>query len=181
VRPRIATGSLLACAVIAGCGGGSARTGSVESRSTLTLTSSAFLNGSNIPARYTCDGEDGAPPLTWTRVPVRARSLALLVEDKDAPGGAFLHWSVYGLSRGSSGIAGGRLPAGSREGKNSLGHVGYTGPCPPKGDPAHHYLFMLFALDVPTDLAAGASPGVVRGFVAEHSIASGTLTGLYRR
>jgi Raf kinase inhibitor-like YbhB/YbcL family protein len=170
-------------AALAGCGGGekSAGGGLLPAHTTLGLSSSAFLNGSSIPARYTCDGEEVSPPLTWTRVPVRATSLALLVEDRDAPGGAFVHWSAYDLPRGSSGIGAGRLPSGSAEGQNSFGRTGYGGPCPPKGDPDHHYVFSVYALDDQPGLPPGATPAAVRAAIAGHAIATGTLTGLYRR
>jgi Raf kinase inhibitor-like YbhB/YbcL family protein len=170
-------------AVLAGCGSGSGATasGPRPTRSTIGLASSAFLDGSSIPSRYTCDGEDLPPPLTWTRVPPRARSLALLVEDQNAPGGTFLHWSVYDLPRGSSGTATGHLPQGSVEGANSFGRVGYGGPCPPRGEPPHHYVFSIHALDDTPALPSGASPAAVREAVAAHAIAAGTLTGTYRR
>jgi Raf kinase inhibitor-like YbhB/YbcL family protein len=169
-------------AALAGCGSGKGPTasGPRPTRSTVGLTSSAFLNGSSIPSRYTCDGEDLAPPLTWTRVPARARSLALLVEDHNAPGGEFLHWSLYNLPRGSSGT-GRKQPQGSVEGQNSFGRVGYGGPCPPRGDPPHHYVFSIYALDDKPGLPAGASPAAVREAVAAHAIAAGALTGTYRR
>jgi Raf kinase inhibitor-like YbhB/YbcL family protein len=183
---------LLAVGVLAGataCGGasngksgaGSTPTAARPTRTTLGLSSSAFLNGSSIPAHYTCDGENVSPPLTWTRVPVRARSLVLLVEDRDASGGEFVHWSLYDLPRGSSGLSSGRVPAGGVEGENSYGRTGYSGPCPPTGDPAHHYVFSLYALDNRPELPPGASPGSVREVIAAHSITTGTLTGLYRR
>lgn len=167
---------------LAGCGASKAtRSGALLTRSTLGLSSSAFTNGSSIPRRYTCDGEDVAPPLAWRQVPARARSLALLVEDHDAPGGAFVHWSVYNLPRGYSGTSAGRLPSGSAEGQNSFGRSGYGGPCPPKGEPAHHYVFSIHALDDYPRLPPGASPVVVRQAIAAHSLAAGTLTGLYCR
>jgi len=169
------------CVAVAACGGGSSGGSPNRTRTTLLLNSSAFLNGSSIPARYTCDGENSSPPLTWTRVPVRARSLALVMQDTDAPGGAFVHWTVYGLPRGSSGMSPGRIPAGSAEGVNSSGRPGYTGPCPPEGDPAHHYVFTLYALEADPDLPSGASLASVRAAVAEHTVTSGTLTGTYRR
>ena len=170
-------------AALAGCGSGNGATASGPrlTRSSVGLTSSAFLNGSSIPSRYTCDGEDIAPPLTWTRVPARARSLALLVEDQNSPGGAFLHWSVYDLPRGSSGTGTGQLPRGSVEGRNSFGRVGYGGPCPPRGDPPHHYVFSVHALDDNPGLPTGASPAAVREALAAHAIATGVLTGTYRR
>jgi Raf kinase inhibitor-like YbhB/YbcL family protein len=168
---------------LAGCGSGNGTTasGPRPTRSTVGLTSSAFLDGSGIPSRYTCDGEDVAPPLTWTRVPARARSLVLLVEDQNAPGGAFVHWSVYDLPRGSSGTETGHLPQGSVEGRNSFGRFGYGGPCPPRGDPPHHYVFSIHALDDKPGLPPGASPAAVREAVAAHAIAAGVLTGIYRR
>ena len=170
-------------AALAGCGSGNGMTASSPrpTRTTVGLTSSAFLNGSSIPSRYTCDGEDSAPRLTWTRVPARARSLALLVEDQNALGGTFMHWSVYNLPRGSSGTGTGHLPQGSVEGLNSFGRVGYGGPCPPRGDPSHHYVFSIHALDDKPELPSGASPAAVSEAVAAHAIAAGALTGTYRR
>ena len=168
--------------VLAGCGTGGGGTASApRAASSLGLSSSAFLDGSSIPSRYTCDGQDVSPPLTWTPVPARARSLALLVEDRDAPGGAFVQWSLYYLPHGSSGTGGGRLAPGSAQGRNSFGRVGYGGPCPPKGDPAHHYVFSLHALNDYPGLPPGASPASARAAIAGHSIASGTLTGTYSR
>jgi Raf kinase inhibitor-like YbhB/YbcL family protein len=184
VRARVVVpGAVLLAAAIAGCGGSgmSSEKGSAPERSVLGLSSSAFLNGSSIPARYTCDGEDVSPPLAWTRVPVGACSLALLVEDRDAPGGAFLHWSVYDLPRGSAGLSTGRVPSGSAQGQNSFGRPGYGGPCPPNGDPPHRYVFSLNALDEEPGLPPGAIPATVRDAIAGHTIATGTLTGLYRR
>jgi Raf kinase inhibitor-like YbhB/YbcL family protein len=185
-RPiAIATALLLTALLgaLAGCGSGSGATasGPHPTRSTIGLSSSAFLNGSSIPSRFTCDGEDTAPPLTWTRVPARARSLALLVEDQNAPGGVFVHWSVYDLPRGSSGTGTGHLPPGTAEGRNSFGRLGYGGPCPPRGDPPHHYVFSIHALDDNPGLPSGASPAAVREAVAAHAIATGALTGTYHR
>lgn len=114
-------------------------------------------------------------------MPARARSLALLVEDQDAAGGSFVHWSAYDLPRGASGAGALRLPPGSAEGRNSFGRVGYGGPCPPKGDAPHHYVFSIYALDDYPGLAPGASPAAVREAISGHAIASGTVTGLYRR
>jgi Raf kinase inhibitor-like YbhB/YbcL family protein len=186
MRWQIASATALLAAspltALEGCGGSKRLAPSPSPTSTgLVLASSAFREGSSIPRRYTCDAEDIAPPLTWTRVPARSRSLALLVEDKDAPGGAFLHWSVYDLPPASRGIAGGRLPSASAEGQNSFRRVGYGGPCPPKGDPAHHYVFALYALNVRPVLPAGANPDAVRRAVGAHTLAEGTLTALYRR
>jgi hypothetical protein len=113
--PTAALVSASILTAVAGCGASNraSRTVPHSTSGALRLSSSAFLDGSSIPRRYTCDGEDTAPPLRWTDVPARARSLALLVEDQNAPGGAFVHWSVYALPRGSSGTRTRRLPTGS--------------------------------------------------------------------
>lgn len=169
-------------ATIAGCAADEpAQDTPRPTRTTLGLFSSAFLDGSTIPARYTCDGENVSPPLAWSRVPARARSLALTVEDQDAPTGAFLHWSVYDLPRGSSGLSTGRVLPDAAEGENSSGTSGYDGPCPPKGDDAHRYRFRLYALDAELGLPPGAAPDPVREAIARHAITNGTLTGRYRR
>jgi Raf kinase inhibitor-like YbhB/YbcL family protein len=171
---------------VAGCGGGggsktSSATTPKPTGTTLGLSSTAFVDGASIPKRYTCDGEGASPPLTWTRVPSRAHSLALMVEDPDAPGGTFTHWSVWDMPRGSAGTAPGKVPPGSVQGANSGGQTGYTGPCPPPGDSAHHYVFRIYALDDDLGLKSGASPDAVRAAIGQHAIATGTLTGRYRR
>lgn len=171
---------------VAGCGGGGGGSGTTASApkptgTTLGLNSTAFVDGASIPKRYTCDGEGTSPPLTWSRVPSRARSLALTVEDPDATSGTFVHWSMWDIPRGSAGTNPGKVPPGSVQGRNSAGSTGYTGPCPPPGDSAHHYVFRIYALDDDLGLAAGASPDAVRTAIKQHAIASGTLTGRYRR
>jgi hypothetical protein len=168
---------------LAGCGASRVATRSAarSAPSILELSSSAFRNGSSIPTRYTCDGQDAPPALAWTALPPGARSLALLAEDENAPGGAFVHWSLYDLPAGSLAVGSARLPAGSVEGRNSFGRIGYGGPCPPKGDPAHHYVFSIHALDDYPGLRRGASPAAVRQAIAGHSLAAGRLTGTYRR
>jgi Raf kinase inhibitor-like YbhB/YbcL family protein len=129
--------------------------------SVFALTSAAFTNQGTIPRRYTCDGRDVSPPLRWTAPPRSARGLMLLVTDPDAPGGGFVHWRASGIApRAGSVREGAHL---GRAGKNSFGHRGYSGPCPPPG-PAHHYVFVLRALDA-------------RG----RTIASARLVGRYAR
>jgi Raf kinase inhibitor-like YbhB/YbcL family protein len=118
-----------------------------------TLESSAFEHGGTIPARYTCDGDDLSPPLRWTDVPESARSLALVVEDRDAPGGVFTHWIGWGLDPAGGGLAEGEAPPG--EGRNDFGTIGYRGPCPPPGHGRHRYVFRLYALDGDPGPASG--------------------------
>src|SRR5215211_5997173 len=113
--------------------------------SDFTLESSAFDHTQAIPERYTCDGDDLVPPLRWTNVPDEARSLALVVDDPDAPSGVFTHWVAWGLDPRAAGHAEGEAAPG--EGRNGFGTNGYRGPCPPRGHGRHRYVFRLYALD----------------------------------
>jgi Raf kinase inhibitor-like YbhB/YbcL family protein len=119
----------------------------------MTLTSAAFKHGGEIPAKYTCDGEDISPPLSWSDVPPTALSLALIVEDPDAPDPAapqriWTHWVLYDMPPDTDGleedVTSSELPPGTREGLNDWHRTGYGGPCPPIG--RHRYFFKLYAL-----------------------------------
>lgn len=126
----------------------------------MQLKSDAFTPEGNIPKPYTCDGENVSPPLRWTNVPDQAKSLALLVEDPDAPSGVFVHWLVYNippheLALPKSMSRDPMIGNGIRQGENSFEHIGYDGPCPPSG--VHHYRFELFALDTVLGLEPGAT------------------------
>ncbi|NUO52691.1 MAG: YbhB/YbcL family Raf kinase inhibitor-like protein [Polyangiaceae bacterium] len=121
----------------------------------MKLTSTAFENEGAIPSKYTCEGNDVAPPLAWTGAPAGTKSFALIVDDPDAPDPrapkqTWVHWVVYGLPAASKGIAeGGKLPDGAHAGTNDFKHESYGGPCPPVGK--HRYFFKLYALDKPID------------------------------
>src|SRR5919197_6162289 len=120
----------------------------------LEITSGAFEEGATIPRRHTCDGENVSPPLAWSGAPEGTRSLALIVDDPDAPVGTFAHWLAWGLDREAGGLGEGeRAPS---EGRNDFGRTGYGGPCPPRGHGRHRYFFRLYALAGELDLAAGA-------------------------
>jgi hypothetical protein len=125
---------------------------------TITVTSPAFVDGGTIPVRYTCDGENVAPPLRWSGVPADARGIALTVEDPDAPGGTFVHWVVLDLPPSATSV-----PPDT---------PGYKGPCPPKGDRPHRYVFTVYAL---------REPVTGRDQIGGAAIARGTLTGRYGR
>jgi Raf kinase inhibitor-like YbhB/YbcL family protein len=118
---------------------------------TVALSSSAFTDGGAIPARYTCEGQDTAPPLAWTGLPPGTKSLALIVDDPDAPDPqapkrTYVHWVLYDMPPTAAGLPeGGALPPGTREGRNDWGRTGYGGPCPPIG--RHRYFHKLYALD----------------------------------
>jgi Raf kinase inhibitor-like YbhB/YbcL family protein len=133
-----------------------------------------------LPKQITCDGAGTAPPLSWSHVPKGVAELALLVEDPDAPGGTFVHWTVYGVKPGTTRIEAGSAPPGA-EGKNSFGDTGYGPPCPPPGDSPHRYVFTLYALSQKSGLEPGASPKEVRAAVAKSALARGSLTGRYAR
>jgi len=147
----------------------------------IRLTSPAFAPGAAIPSRFTCDGEDVSPPLQWSGVPAEARSLALLLEDPDAPGGTFVHWTLFAIAPTATALREGQVPAGAREGENSFGDRGYGGPCPPEGDEPHRYVFVLYGLRSALELDAGASPEQVRAAIAERAIARGELTARFGR
>src|SRR5215218_439802 len=119
------------------------------------LQSSGFEHKGSIPARYSCEGEDLSPPLSWSGVPEGTRSLALIVDDPDAPVGTFTHWLAWGLDPAAGGLAEGEsAPA---EGTNDFGLGGWSGPCPPRGHGPHRYFFRLHALDAELDVRPGAA------------------------
>jgi Raf kinase inhibitor-like YbhB/YbcL family protein len=147
-------------------------------RAQLQVTSSAFTNNADIPSEYTCDGTEISPPLTWSGVPTQAKSVAILVEDPDAPKRTFTHWLVTGLTSTTTSLAAGAaLPQGAVAAKSDKGKVGWTGPCPPSG--RHHYIFHVYALDI-----ALARPLTRADFLAAingHVLGEGQLVGMYQR
>ncbi len=177
-----ATRIAAAAAALAGCGGGDRVEGPPPAApASITLRSPAFADGAAIPRRYGCDGEDISPPLRWSGVPGDARSLALLMEDPDAPGGTFVHWTLYALPPGTRALAEGKVPASARQGENSFGDRAYGGPCPPEGKGPHRYVFTLYALRDGALPDAGAAPADVRTAIAGNALACGTLTGRFAR
>ena len=150
----------------------------------MTLLSAAFPHEGDIPSRHTCDGPDLSPPLAIAGVPTGAKSLALVCDDPDAPGGVWDHWLLFNLSPATPGLPEGlpegpSHPDGSLCGKNSWGRLGYGGPCPPRG--THRYYFTLYALDTLLDLPAGASKADVLRAAKGHILAAATLMGRYGR
>jgi Raf kinase inhibitor-like YbhB/YbcL family protein len=112
----------------------------------MKLESPAFSEGDTLDPRFTCDGENLSPPLTWSGVPEGASELRLGVTDPDAPSGSFTHWMVSGIDPSAPGVGQGAVPAGGTEEPNGFGDAAYGGPCPPKGAP-HRYVFTIEALD----------------------------------
>jgi Raf kinase inhibitor-like YbhB/YbcL family protein len=152
----------------------------------MILTSTAFDDGSRIPVLYTCEGGDSSPALQWTGVPDSARSLALVVDDPDAPTETWVHWVLYNVPPTLNSMPEGipttdTLANGSRHGTNSFRRLGYGGPCPPRGHGAHRYVFRLYALDMLLDLAPGAKKEAVLEAMEEHVLATAQLMGTYSR
>jgi Raf kinase inhibitor-like YbhB/YbcL family protein len=141
--------------------------------------------GQEIPAQFTCDGDNSSPPLSWNSPPAGAESFNLVLEDPDAPGGTFIHWVLYDLPASARDLAAsvpqqGDLPNGARQGRNDFGKLGYGGPCPPPGR-AHRYYFRLYALDRKTGLGAGASRADLERVMRGHVLARAEFMGRYKR
>lgn len=159
----------------------------VEVFEDIPLTSSAFENEGRIPARYTCDGEDISPPLSWDDPPEGTKELAVICDDPDAAGGTLTYWVMWGISPDLPSLPEAvpnveHPPAvgGAKQGKNDFGKIGYGGPCPPRG-PAHQYSFQLYALDTKIDLDPGSSADDLLDATEEHVLGEGELIGLYSR
>ncbi len=154
----------------------------------LVLESTAFTDGGVIPTRYTCEGEDITPPLSWHGVPEGARSLALVVDDPDAPDPAapqmvFVHWVLYNLPPETAGLPEGvtrdGLPAGAQEGVNDFKRMGYGGPCPPIG--RHRYYHRLYALDTPLQGLQLPTKTDLEQAMAGHILAEAQWMGTYQK
>jgi len=147
-----------------------------ESIDTLTITSPAFQNEGDIPAKYTCQGENINPELNIAGIPKEAKTLALIMEDPDAPSGTFDHWLVWNINPNDR-IRENSLPG--IPGRNSFGHVKYGGPCPPSG--SHRYYFRIYALDSVLPLAEGQNKSELTKQMKGHIIARGALMGRYQK
>jgi Raf kinase inhibitor-like YbhB/YbcL family protein len=164
--------------LLAGCGGRTPEARKPEATMTITVSSAVFTEGGDIPRRYTCDGQNASPPLSFAGVPSDAKELALLVEDPDAPGGTFVHWVAWGIDPSKAALAEGESPSGA--GTNGFRRSGYGGPCPPRGGP-HRYVFTVYALSRHLDLRSGASADDLRRAIKGAVIAEGRLVGRYAR
>lgn len=178
---RAALSILAAAALAAGCGGdgGERLSGDDLPRApaALRLSSPAFIDGSRLPQRYTCDGAGDEPEVQAGTVPPSTSELVLVVSDPDAPGDTYVHVTRYGLSpRGD-----GSVDHGGSEGRNSAGKIGWAPPCPPEGDGPHRYVWSVYSLRDSSGLDAGAEPGDVVGAVRDGVLAAGTITARYGR
>lgn len=179
----MASAALVAVVGVTGCGGSSDTTATPPTASvpsSISVTSTAFHDGAQIPTRYTCDGRGAIVPLRWSKPPDGTKDLAVLVDDPDAPGGTYTHWILLDLPAKARAVADRETP-GAHEAKNSAGSAGWTPPCPPKGDSAHHYRFTVYALRSATGLGNGASIADARAAIDKLAFAKGTLVGRYAR
>ncbi|MCJ7587830.1 MAG: YbhB/YbcL family Raf kinase inhibitor-like protein [Candidatus Aminicenantes bacterium] len=150
----------------------------------MTIVSPAFKAGEMIPAEFSCDGPNVSPPLVFGNVPAEAKSLAIIVDDPDAPAGTWVHWVAYNIPAGTKELARNippqkELPNGMRQGINDFRKIGYGGPCPPGG--THRYFFKLYALDVLPNLPAGATKAQLLDAMKGRILAQAELVGKYRR
>jgi Raf kinase inhibitor-like YbhB/YbcL family protein len=154
----------------------------------LTLTSTAFADGAEIPAVHTCEGANTSPPLSWSGAPAGTRSLALVVDDPDAPDPraptrTFVHWVLYGIPAASTGLRASvpaqDLPPGTRQGLNDRRTTGYVGPCPPIG--SHRYFFKLYALDAELPELEPPTKGTLEQAMQGHVLEKVELVGTYRK
>jgi Raf kinase inhibitor-like YbhB/YbcL family protein len=154
-----------------------------------SVNSPAFEVGESIPERYTCDGADVSPPLRIRRTPDGAETLAIVVDDPDAPTGTpFVHWLLWNLPPGTEEVPEGvpRDPTvsslgGAVQGTNDFGELGYRGPCPPTDDGAHTYQFTVSLVDTTLDLDPGADSQTFRSAVESHVRGETTITASYER
>ena len=153
------------------------------------VTAAPFASHASIPHEYTCEGANVSPALEWAEVPDGTATIALIMDDPDAPGGTFTHWVLFNLPPDAM-----RLPRAVDvhtefadrapspcEGENDFGDVGYGGPCPPPGDAAHDYVFHLYALDTALDLDDGAPKAEVLRAMEGHVLADAQRVGTYKR
>ncbi|MDH4359082.1 MAG: YbhB/YbcL family Raf kinase inhibitor-like protein [Candidatus Berkelbacteria bacterium] len=146
---------------------------------TMEITSSAFQEGGAIPAKYSCKGENISPDLKIEGIPAEAKSLALIIDDPDAPAGLWTHFLLANIDPSTSTISEDSIPEGAIIGANSSGEAKYDGPCPPSG--THRYYFKIFALDRTLELKSGFSRRELEEAMERHILAQGQLIGKFSK
>jgi Raf kinase inhibitor-like YbhB/YbcL family protein len=181
--------TVLVALVLASCGGEDSAPKVFDPASSvitvIEFSSPAFGDGEPIPMQYTCDGDDMSPPLRWSDVPAGTRSISIILDDPDAPGSIFRHWSLYDLPSATRSLkeaqpTSGKLQNSTRQGKNDFDATGYRGPCPPRGE-EHEYLFFIYALSEPLKLGENATPSEVSNAIRGRVLGTGSFTGMYAR
>ncbi len=153
--------------------------GAAGAAAKLTLRSPAFAGGSALPVKHTCDGANVSPALVWANVPKKAKELAVVMDDPDAPGGTFTHWIAWGISPKAKGLGEGKSAPFS--GRNDAGALGYFGACPPPPDGPHRYVFTLYALKQKLTLPRGATRSGFDAATRGKVLAKAALTGTFDR
>ncbi|HEU4979030.1 MAG TPA: YbhB/YbcL family Raf kinase inhibitor-like protein [Solirubrobacteraceae bacterium] len=178
-RPiRMLAAGALTALLLAGCGGSKPRL--PRAPATIAVSSPAVRPGGMLPVRFTCDGAGTALPLRWGAIPPQAREVAVVVTDPDAPGGPFVHWTVYGLPPTLHAIAGGEAPPGAKQGVNGFGKQGWGPPCPPAGPP-HRYEAAVYWLRHGSGLKDKASADQVLAAILAKAGGRGVMSFLYAR
>jgi len=154
---------------------------SVENEQLLSMkiTSTAFEDNQSIPPQYTCDGDNGNPPLAFEGVSDEVETLVLIVDDPDAPEGTWIHWTLWNIPADAAGINAGSIPESAEEGETSYGKSGYDGPCPPTGE--HKYVFKLYGLDIALTISPQSTKEDLEEAMTGHVIEKAELVGLYRK
>lgn len=152
---------------------------STQNLPVMKIESSAFKQGESIPSKYTCKGADINPPLNIADVPAAAKSLALIMDDPDAPVGTWVHWLVWNIRPQTTELNENTVPAATVQGKNSWGRSNYGGPCPPSG--THRYFFKLYALDALLSLSSSADKAQLEKTMKGHVLAQAELMGVYSK
>ncbi len=152
----------------------------------MKLTIKDFEEGAEIPKKFTCDSEDYSPELSWSGVPTGTKSLAIIVDDPDAPVGNFVHWVIYNIPIEINNLAENyprvsRMSNGIMQGKNDFGRIGYNGPCPPRGHGFHRYYFTLYATEVNTITKEGLTKNELMKIIEGKIISKDTRMGRYKR
>jgi Raf kinase inhibitor-like YbhB/YbcL family protein len=151
----------------------------ISEMSALKISSPVFANNGDIPAKYTCAGKDVNPPLLIEEVPAKAKSLALIVDDPDAPRGTWVHWVLWNINPGTGEIREGTVPAGALQGLNDFRVNEYRGPCPPSG--THRYFFKVYALDAALNISRNSTKADLEKAMRGHIIGQAQIIGLYSK
>jgi Raf kinase inhibitor-like YbhB/YbcL family protein len=151
----------------------------VDETGGLKISSPVFENNRFMPAKYSCDGMDVNPPLLIENVPTNTKSLALVVDDPDAPAGTWVHWVLWNINPDTKEIKENSIPSGAKQGLNDFRQHNYRGPCPPSG--THRYFFKLYAIDTVLNLNPDSTKADLESAMKGHIIEQAQIIGLYRR
>ena len=183
IRATVWAAALAAVLALFACGGDDDGSVAPEPTGGMAFGSDSFAEGTSIPEKYSCDGVDESPPLTWTHVPAGTVAFVVVMDDLDA--GGFVHWIIYDVPGNSTELAIQQPPdrtldSGAKQGKNSFGDIGYGGPCPPRGQ-THDYRFRIYALDAETGVGPGADADTVVAAIQGHVLDEGQITATFGR